>query len=141
MAIATINRIPYDIPELNFSALERAWPYINEAMSNPDPMKGVSAALRVIAAGLIESKHFDPNVFGIASLDLKPTLDREDQLFDQVTVFLKRNTKATEIAGIRDTVLAIAKEAGLETDEGEQEEGEEKTPNPSTEIAMSSLPS
>lgn len=119
MAKVIIGGTEYEVPELNFIALERAWPFIEEAMTELDPMKGVSAAIHIIAAGLMEADHFDPETYGIHVKDLSLTQDREDQVFALTARFLKRKTKATEISGIREAVVVISREAGLEPEEGE----------------------
>lgn len=141
MAKAIIGGTEYQVPELNFVALERAWPFIEEAMTALDPMKGVSAAIHIIAAGLVEADNFQLDTYGIKPEDIKPTEDRDDQVFTLVAKFLKRKTKATEISGIRESVVEITREAGLEPEEGEGEKGEEEALNPSTETSTQSLPS
>lgn len=119
MAKVMIGRVEYEIPELNFIALERAWPFVEEAMIAPDPMRGVSAGIHIIAAGLVEAEHFNPENFGIRHADLKPNLDVDDQVFFLVAKWLKRKTLATEIDGIRRAIVQITEEAGLEKVEGE----------------------
>lgn len=136
MANVTIGGTDYQVPELNFIALERAWPFIEEAMTELDPMKGVSAAIHIIAAGLVEADNFDQSTYGIKPEDLSPTRDREDQVFNLTAKFLKRKTKATEISGIREAVVEISREAGLEPKEGEDDPVEEAgTMNPSPETS------
>jgi len=140
MAKVIIGGADYEVPELNFVALERAWPFIEEAMTALDPMKGVSAAIHIIAAGLVEADNFDQSIYGIKPEDLDPRQDHEDQVFTLVAKFLKRKTKATEISGIREAVVEISKEAGLEPKEGEAylvEEAETLSPSPETSAPMS----
>ena len=142
MAIVKIGGTNYEVPELNFVALERAWPFIEEAMTALDPMKGVSAAIHIIAAGLIEADNFDPATYGIKPEGISPTRDREDQVFELTAKFLKRKTKATEIPGIRAAIIEISKEAGLEPEEGEDEPVEaEGTANLSPETSAPTSPS
>lgn len=133
----TIGKREYEIPELNFAALERAWPFIDQAMSTLHPMAGPSAAVSIIAAGLMEADHFKPTDFGIREDE---TLG-EDQMFDRVVRFLKKKLKATEIEAVRIAVEEITKEAGLEAAEGEAPMPPEAEANLSPEIAASSSPS
>ena len=144
MAKIKIGGDYYEVPELNFLALERSWPFIAQSMISTDPIQGVSAAIHVIAAGIIEAPHFSPMAFGIREGDINPLLNTDDQLFELVTRFLKRRTLATEISGIREGLQAITREAGLEPEEGEDVKGEEEAPNPSMETLLpssqSSLP-
>lgn len=143
MAKVTIGGTEYEVPELNFIALERSWPFIEEAMTALDPMKGVSAALHIIAAGLVEVDNFDPATYGIKPEDIKPQLDRETQVFELTAKFLKRKTKATEIDGVREAIVQITKEAGLEPEEGEGDTAEaaEEAPSLSPETSTHTLPS
>lgn len=143
MAKVTIGGTEYEVPELNFVALERAWPFIEQAMTELDPMKGVSAALHIIAAGMVEADNFDQATYGIKPEDISPTKDREEQIFELTAKFLKRKTKATEISGIRAAILEISKEAGLEPEEGEGVLAgvEEVAPNLSPETSIPTSPS
>lgn len=134
MATVVINKITYEVPELNFSALERAWPYLNEATTSFDPIKAVSAAINVIAAGLIEAPHFNPSDFGIDESKLSSTVDRDEQVFFLVAQFLKKATLAREIAGIREALMKIAQEAGLEAPSGEDLEDQ-----PSLNLSMETV--
>lgn len=142
MAKAIIGGTEYEVPELNFVALERAWPFIEEAMTALDPMKGVSAAIHIIAAGMVEADNFDQATYGIKPEDISPTKDRDEQIFELTAKFLKRKTKATEISGIRAAILEISKEAGLEPEEGEGVLAgvEEVAPNLSPETSIPTSP-
>jgi hypothetical protein len=126
---------------MNFAALERAWPFVMEAMiiGPADPMKGVSAGIKIIAAGLIEADHFDPTKFGVAAGEMLG----EEQMFDRVVYFLKKKIKAKEIDGIRKAVDQINQEAGLEPVPGEAIEPllEQVRQNLSQETAPTSSPS
>lgn len=141
MAKVIIGDKPYEIPELNFIALERAWPFMEIAMTSLDPMKGVAAAICIVAAGLLETENFDPANFGITEEDINPNTDATTQVFDLVVLHLKRKTKATEIAGIREAIVEISREAGLEAAEGEPDQGEEEALNPSMGTSAPSSPS
>lgn len=136
MAIVKVGGTEYEVPEMNFAALERAWPFVEEAMLAQDPMKGVAAGICIIAAGLIEADNFDKTKFGI---DADEALG-EQQTFDRVVIFLKRKIKAKEIEGIRQSVDQINREAGLEPEPGEAEApaGAEETQSLSTETAPTS---
>lgn len=138
MAKVTIGGTTYEVPELNFIALERSWPFMEIAMTSLDPMKGVAAGISIIAAGLLETDNFDPAAFDIKPEDLSSTEDRDEQVFARVVKFLKRKTTAMQIEGIRAAVLEISKEAGLEPTEGELVEGTEKAPNPLMETLIPS---
>src|SRR4051812_33097068 len=97
MAIVTVGGTEYEVPEMNFSALERAWPFVEQAMIAQDPMKGVAAGISIIAAGLLEAEHFDKTKFGIGPDEMLG----EEQTFDRIVYFLKKKIKAKEIDGIR----------------------------------------
>lgn len=142
MAIVTVGGAEYEVPELNFAALERAWPFVEEAMTSVDPMKGVKAGICIIAAGLIEAPHFDKTKFHIGAEEMLG----EDQTFDRVVLFLKKHIKAKEIEGVRKSVDQINREAGLEPEEGEARPplavpGMDQEQSPSTETAPTSSPS
>lgn len=115
MAKVTIGGIEYEVPEMNFAGLERAWPFVNEAMVSLDPMKGPAAGLCIIAAGLMEAEHFDRTKFGMTAVEMLG----DDQVFDRLVIFLKKKVKAKEIASIRLAVDQINEEAGLEAVKGE----------------------
>lgn len=137
MATVIIGGTEYQVGELNFIALERAWPFIEEAMSTLDPMKGPSAGISIVAAGLCESENFNLKDFGMTGEET-PQLS-EDQIFNKVVYFLKKRLKATEITGVRQCIYDILEEAGMGPAEGEEAAGdEEETPNPSTEISIQS---
>lgn len=139
MAIVKIGGTDYEVPEMNFAALERAWPFVMEAMIVQDPMKGVSAGVKIIAAGLIEADHFDPKNFNIEPGEMLG----DEQMFDRVVYFLKKKIKAKEIDGIRKAVDQINQEAGLEPAPGEAIEPllEQVRQNLSQETAPTSSPS
>lgn len=120
MAKVTIGTKSYTIDTLNFAALERAWPFIEVAQQQMDPIQGASAAISVIAAGIMESDGFNPAEFGIEA----PGLTREDEIFELVQKFLKKKLLAPEIPVVKDCILDILKEAGMIAEEGEIE-GEE----------------
>lgn len=136
MATVKIGGVQYEIPELNFIALEKAWPYIERAIITRDPIEGTSAGISIIAAGLIEAPDFSPSRFGIEGYATW------DDTFDRVVVFLKRALKAAEIANVRICVEDITSEAGLgEEDSGEAQAAPEEEASPSTETAPNSLQS
>lgn len=113
MAKCVIGGTEYDVPELNFIALERAWPFIEASMladPNMEPMKGPSAGISVIAAGICESEGFDRLKFGIP---IEPFLTDQD-VFDMVVIFLKKKLKASEISNVSACLNQITKEAGLD---------------------------
>lgn len=136
MARVTIGGTEYEVPEMNFAALERAWPYVEESMTTLDPMKGPSAGISIIAAGLMEADHFDKTKFGIGADEMLG----EEQIFDRMVKFLKKKLKAKEIEQVRQAVDQINREAGLEPEEGEAPapQAEETPGSPSEEIAQSS---
>lgn len=137
MAKVTLGGEEYFIPEMNFLAVERAWPFIVVAMASQDAMAGAAAGISVIAAGIIEADEFKPERFNIdpAKSDLGP-----DYTFDQVNRFLKKKIKARDIASITACVNEMIKEAGLNEDESGEAEGAMPQTIPSTEIAAASLP-
>lgn len=115
MATITIGGKDYVIPEMNFLAVERAWPYVQQATdAGFDPIKGSSAALSVFAAGLMEADDFNPVDYGL-SADTKG----DAATHQGVTRFLKKELKAKEMDKVRETMFEVLKEAGLEVTEGE----------------------
>jgi hypothetical protein len=135
MARVTIGGTEYEVPEMNFAALERAWPFVEESMITMDPMKSVKAGICIVAAGLLEADHFKKTDFGIEEDENLG----ETQTFDRMVLFFKKKLKATEISGVRAAVDQINKEAGLDADEGEALPVPQASPgNPSEEIAPSS---
>lgn len=114
MATITIGGVTYDLPEMNFLAIERAWPYVEEASMTLDPMKGPSAALAVFAAAMMEADDFDPANFGV-----DPSVTSDVRIHLEVTKFLKKRLKGTELPRVKDAMFAMLEEAGLEVTEGE----------------------
>lgn len=142
MAKAKIGGVDYEVPELNFIALEKAWPFIERAIITQDAMEGTSAGISIITAGLIEAEGFDKTRFDITEEE-KLTWD---DTFDRVSTFLKRKLKASEIEQVRLCVEQITEEAGLrEESSGEAQapaRAEEETPSTETALdtSQSSLP-
>lgn len=128
MASVVIGGKEYTIPELNFVALERAWPYIEESMVTVDPMRGASTGIHIIAAGLVEAPGFQASEFHVP-VDLAPT---EDQIHAHVVTFLKKKLRASELKNIAPCIDQIIKEAGFNEEEGEDKAA---TDNPSTETS------
>ena len=137
MALVTIGGTEYEVPEMNFIALERAWPFVEESMMTLDPMKGPAAGICIIAAGLMYAENFDPTKFGI---EANENLG-EDQTFDRVVRFLKKKLKAKELEQVRVAVNKINEEAGLEAQEGEAPLAVEEGQNLSEETAQTTSPS
>jgi len=130
MAKITVGGKEYTVPELNFYAVERAWPFVVKAMESMDPISGASAGISIVVAGLVEDEDFQPLKYG-----LDADVDR-DQAFELLTKKFKRALKATEIPAVRDAVNEIVKEAGLIAESGELTEEE----NPGTGTAPIILP-
>lgn len=132
MATITVGGNSYPIPEMNFLSVERAWPFIEEATTTLDPMKGPAAGLAVIASAMMEHINFDPKDF-----EIPPTAVGDEEVHSALTRWLKRNIKASEMAVVKDTMLEVLKEAGLEVTEGELEKVTESLTDqsPSTETA------
>lgn len=150
MAKVTIGNTTYEVPELNFIALERAWPFIEQSMVTVDPMIGPSSAIRVIAAGLMEAPGFSvenfgwtpPTEFSEETTELEVKLAQlppdDEQIFEIVTFFLKKQLKATQIVSVAEALNEITKEAGLVAVEGEGlAPAKEMTPSPETAINTS----
>lgn len=119
MAKITIGGNEYVIPEMNFIAVERAWPYVELAMETVHPMHGASAALSVIAATMMEGPDFDPASFGIETHepDAETGIARarsEDAIFQDLNRTLKRRLKASEIGAVKLCLFEILQEAGFE---------------------------
>lgn len=122
MATIIIGGKTYVIPEMNFMAIERAWPHVEKATSTIHPMDGVSAALGVFAAGLMEAEDFKQEDFDVSDYEVgtseAPTFD--EHVHRGVHLFLKKGLKGTEMDKVRVTMFEVLKEAGLEVSEGEQ---------------------
>lgn len=119
MAKITIGGNDYSLPEMNFIAVERAWPFIEQAMATVHPMQGTSAALAVIAATLMEGPGFDPASFGIEANEQDaetgfPRPRDEDAIHQDLTKALKRRLKANEIGMVKVCLFEILEEAGFE---------------------------
>ena len=132
MAKITMGGQEYTIPELNFMALERAWPFVQTAMvsDNSDPMKGPLAAMRIIAAGIMEDENFQPDRYGVTA-----TPDQEDLVHEQVVRFFRKRLKANEIGKLTECIYTILEEAGLVAAEGEDTLPpvvEDRNPSPET---------
>jgi hypothetical protein len=125
MAKVIIGNVEYQIDEFNFIALERSWPYIQEALTNLDPIRGASAGICVVAAGIVESKTFKLETFDIKPEELLSTINKDDQVFDRVVSFLKKNLLAANLSSITAAVNDITKEAGLVAEPGEDEAGDQ----------------
>lgn len=113
MAQITVGGVTYTIPEMNFLSIERAWPFVQQATNSLDPMQGISAALAVIAAGLMETEDFDHQKFGM------PEKLSEQGTHTGVTYFLKKRLRGTELGLVQAAMFEILREAGLEVTEGE----------------------
>lgn len=119
MAKITIGGNEYVIPEMNFIAVERAWPYIEEAMTTVHPMHGTSAALAVIAATLMEGPEFDPASLGVETTEQDaetgfPRPRSEILVHEDLTRTLKRRLKASEVGAVKVCLFDILDEAGFE---------------------------
>lgn len=139
MATLKVGDKEYQIPEMNFAAIERAWPYIEEATEVLHPMKGPSAGLAVFAAALMEKEDFDPKEFGIED-DKIP----EYRIHEGVTRYLKKQVRAKDIPHVKDMLLELLKEAGIEfkdSEEGEAAGAPAEVMSPSPETAPDTLPS
>jgi len=131
----TIGSKNYDLPEMNFAAIERAWPFIEEATLMLDPIRGTAAGLRIIAACLLEDENFEEARFGIRP-EAELTMDEK---FEAVTLFFKKQLKARELEQVRDAIIAVLKNADLirDVEQGEAEAGQEASPSMETAPATS----
>lgn len=153
MASITIGGKTHVLPEMNFLAVERAWPYVEKATSSLDPIAGVSAALGVFAASMMEDDNFDVSHFDVSAWDPEtsesPTYD--DHVHREVIHFLKKGLKGNEMDKVRTTMFEVLKEAGLEVTEGEvqnalvaavmdDQESLDLSPETAPDTSQSSLP-
>lgn len=140
MAKITIGGDDYQVPELNFAALERSWPFVESAMviSSNDPMASPRAALCIIAAGIMEDENFQPQRYKITA-----NPDDPDKIHEQIVNFLSKRMKAREMVNLKGCVDQILLEAGLtEAEPPSGEEGPvEETAILSPETAAGSSPS
>lgn len=143
MAKVTIGGKEYTLAEMNFIAVELAYPFIEQAMQTVHPVQGTKAALAVIAAGLLECDDFIPAEFEIEALTYKdPGTGVEkpipqEMLHEQVLNFLRRKLKANEMGDIKLALFEVLEEAGFEMAEvGElPKDLADLLANPSTETA------
>lgn len=121
MASITIGGKPYLIPEMNFVAIERGWPYVEKATSTLHPMDGVSASLGVFAAGIMEADYFKKEDFNVSEWEpgISEALTEDEHIHKGVIHFLKKGLKGSEMDKVRVTMFEVLKEAGLEVTEGE----------------------
>lgn len=125
MAKLTLSGEEHIIPELNFAALERAWPFIEIALvsGGGDPLRQQLAALQVVAAGIMEDENFQPDKYKVTV-----AADNPDKIHEQIVNHLRKKLKAREIAALRTCLFEIIEEAGLTmANEGEQSGTEEET--------------
>lgn len=141
MAQITVGGKEYHIPEMNFLAIERAWPFVMRATETLELMAGVSAALSVIAAAIMEAEDFNPADFNASAED------RPEAVLEKVVYFFKKNLKGSEIGVVRDSMFQVLKEAGLEVTEGEALAAlaaaaglEVPSPETAPDTSLSSLP-
>lgn len=135
MAKVTIGKNTYDVPELNFVALELSWPYMDDVIMAPNPIRAVGAGLFVIAAGLMQKPGFKPVNFGINVKKLDKKLDLDQQIHWLVTKKLKTDLLASQTSNVTGVIMDIVEEAGMLPKQGEDEKGEDKSLNPSTETS------
>lgn len=114
MAIIQIGGKNYVLPEMNFLAIERAWPYVVQATETLDPLTGPSAALAVFAAALMEADDFKLSDYGIPE-----DTTGDARIHGAVTRYLKKQLKGSELVHVKETMFDLLKEAGLEVTEGE----------------------
>lgn len=124
MASITIGGKTYVVPEMNFVAIERSWPYVEKATSTTHPMDGVSASLGVFAAGIMEADYFKKEDFNVSDWEpgISEALTEDEHIHKGVIYFLKRGLKGTEMDKVRATMFEVLKEAGLEVTEGEAQD-------------------
>ena len=139
MATFTCAGKEYKIPEMNFLAVERAWPFVQKATEEFDPMKGSSAAIGVVAAALMEGEGFDRSEWDI---DAEET---DDNAFLKLMHTIKKRLKVSEIGNAKTTMFQILEEGGLQVTEGEllvalQALQEESGGESSQETAPDTLP-
>lgn len=101
------------VPEMNFLAIERAWPFVLEATNSLDPIVGSSAAISVIAASMFEGLDFKRSDWGISE-------EIPDNLaFDNLVKSIKRTLKGNELGEVQSTMMQIMEEGGLQVSVGE----------------------
>lgn len=137
MAEFLLKGVKYQVEEMSFEAVERAWPYITMAMTNEDPIDGVIAGIAVIAAAVIEQDWFKPEVFDI-EIPTDLFQNRDDHIFLALKTKMKRMLKSREIGAVRLCVIEMTKEAGLMPETGEPQPGAPLTTSPGTETSTES---
>lgn len=150
--ILMVGGVEHTIPEMNFIAVERAWPYVEQAMATVDPIAGTNSAIAVIAACLIEDEAFDASYWGIDPLQPlgegavanAPQLKKDlNAVHAELINVLRRRLKAKEVGAVKLCMFEILAEAGFEI--GEPGSGEDQAPveeaSLSPEIAADTLQS
>ncbi len=118
MAKVTIDGHEHVIEEMNFIALEMAWPFMEQALATVHPIAGTNASLAVIAAGLMESEGFDCTKFGIEATgkdDKGVEWPRAPVLIHiDLTNTLRKKLKAHEVGAVKLCLFEMIEEAGVE---------------------------
>lgn len=143
----TVGGKEYTVPELNFYAVERAWPLIVQSMESMNPMVAASAGLDALVAGIVEDEHFRPGTVGLeyegpVNGDYSP--EEREVFFQQLSRRFKRQLKAKEMGGISLAINELVAEAGLLPEAGEPLNPEEipasLSPGTAADTSQSSLP-
>lgn len=154
-----VGGVEHAIPEMNFIAVERAWPYVELAMETVHPIAGTNAAIAVIAATLMEDEQFDASKWGIdpnITEDLEEWKGKGDdtrkaqtwpkdgnKIHAELINVLRKKLKANEIGMVKVVMFEVLKDAGFEL--GEPGSGEDpaavETASPSPETAHDILQS
>lgn len=157
MATLTLGGIDHVLPEMNFLALERAWPYVDLAMSTMDPIAGTNAAFGVIAACIMEAEGFDGSRWGIEMTITEELPEWEgggedtrkrttwpkdlNKVHAELTNVLRRKLKAREIGTVKLVMFEILKDAGIDFESVATGEVPGAEASPSQETAPDTSPS
>lgn len=147
MAKITIGGVDHTIQEMNFVAVEMAWPFMEQAMATVHPIAGTNAALAVIAAGMMESEGFDASMWKIETT-VKDDEDREfpravELIHIDLVNVLRRSLRSSEMGAVKLCLFDIIAEAGFDMQDalpgGAMPVGEAASPSPET--VTNTLPS
>lgn len=139
----TLGTREYELPEMNFAALEMGWPFIEEALFSASPVQYPSAAVSILVTlWMEEEKGFDIMAPIWEPVREKYKVDADSTYkhqFDSMVMYLKRNIKAHQVPQLRAAIDKLLLSAGIVQEKG-AESGEAQGAAPSTETSTTSLP-
>lgn len=144
LTTVTLGDREYELPEMNFAALEMAWPFIEEALLSASPVTYPSAAVSILVCLWME----DEEGFDIMAPMWEPVREKHKvdadstyrHQFDSMVMFFKRSVKAAQVPQLREAIDLLLKDAQIIQDK-EPGSGEAQGAAPLTETSTTSSPS